>query len=176
VEQLTYYFRYQLFGEAKGGIMWLFRPAYPAEAAEACRVIRRSVKELCSIDHGGDPGILDAWLANKTPERVLSWIEANPGGVLVSVGAGGIAGVGCMMPDATIVLNYVAPWAQRQGIGKGLVRMMEGVAAEAGHDVCTLRSTATAEGFYLACGYEAAGEPIRSFGGKPAYPMRRVIT
>lgn len=156
--------------------MWLFRPAYPAEAAEACVVIRRSIEELCGLDHGDDPGILDARLANKTPERVLSWIEANPGGVLVGVGAGDIAGVGCVLPDGTIALNYVAPWAHRQGIGKGLMHAMEGVAAEAGHTACTLTSAATAQGFYLAYGYEAVGEPVRSFGGKPAYPMRRVIT
>jgi len=156
--------------------MWLFRPAHPGEAAEACVVVRRSIQELCGIDHQGDPGILDAWLVNKTPERVLSWIEADTGGVLVGVGVSGIAGVGCVMRDGTIALNYVAPWAQRQGVGRGLVRAMEGVAAEAGHSVCNLTSTATAQGFYLVCGYEAVGEPIRSFGGKPAYPRRREIT
>jgi len=156
--------------------MWLFRPAHPTEAAEACGVIRRSIEELCGIDHGGDPSILDAWLANKTPERVLSWIEANPGGVVVGVGAGGIAGVGCVMADGKIALNYVAPWVQRQGVGKGLMHAMEGIAAAAGHAVCILTSTATARAFYLAYGYEAAGETIRSFGGKPAYPMRRGIT
>ena len=156
--------------------MWLFRPAHPAEAAEACGVIRRSIQELCNVDHGNDPAILDAWLANKTPERVRSWIVSNPAGVLVGVGAGGIAGVGCVMPGGTIALNYVAPWTYRQGVGKGLVRAMEAVALEAGHAVCTLTSTATAHGFYPACGYEAAGEAIRFFGGKPACPMRRAIT
>ena len=77
------------------------------------------------------------------------------------------------MPDGTIALNYVVPWAQRQSVGKGLVREMEQVAAKAGQIVCTLTSTATARGFYLAYGYEAAGEAVTSFGGKPAYPMRR---
>lgn len=155
--------------------MWLFRPAQQAEAAEACTVIRQSIEELCGADHGNDPAILDPWLANKTPERVRSWIEANPTGVIVGVGADGIAGVGCVMPGGTIALNYVAPWVQRQGVGKGLVRKMEQVAAKAGHTVCTLTSTETARGFYLAYGYEAAGEAVTSFGGKPAYPMRRAI-
>ena len=156
--------------------MWLFRPAHPAEATEACAVIRRSIQDLCMADHGGDPAILQAWLANKTPERVRSWVEVNPAGVLVGVSADGIAGVGCVLPNGTIALNYVAPWALRQGVGKGLLSAMEGVAAEAGHAVCTLTSTATAQGFYVACGYEATGEPVGSFGGKPAYPMRRAIT
>ena len=52
---------------------------------------------------------------------------------------------------------------------------METRAAASGHALCTLTSTVTAHAFYRACGYEDAGEPIRSFGGKPAFPMRRAI-
>ena len=153
--------------------MWLFRPAHLAEAAEACSVIRRSIEELCGLDHDYDPAILGPWLANKTPERVKSWIASNPAGIIVSVGADGIAGVGCIMPDGVIGLLYVAPWAVERGVGSGLLRRMEQVALEAGLSVCTLKSTATARGFYLARGYEPAGEPVNSFGGKLAYPMRR---
>ena len=155
--------------------MWLFRPAHPAEATEACTVIRRSILELCIADHGDDAAILEAWLANKTPERLRSWIEINPASLLVGVGAGGIAGVGCVLPNGAVALNYVAPRR----------------CARASARVCSARwrvsrprrvtpsapcmRTATAQGFYVACGYEAAGEPVSSFGGKPAYPMRRAI-
>lgn len=155
--------------------MWLFRSAHLAEAAEACTAIRRSIEDLCGADHDGNPAILGPWLANKTPERVRGWIKANPSGVIVGVGAGGIAGVGCVMPDGTIALNYVAPWTRRQGVGKGLLQTMEQLAAEAGHTLCTLTSTVTAHEFYRSSGYVDAGEPIASFGGKPAYPMHRVI-
>ena len=74
-----------------------------------------------------------------------------------------------------VALNYVAPWAQRRGVGRGLLRAIEQVAREAGHTACTLTSTVTAHGFYLACSYEDAGKPITSVGGKPTFPMRRTM-
>ena len=156
--------------------MWLFRPAQPGEAAEACTVIRRSIRELCLADHDGDPAILQPWLANKTPERVRAWIEGNPAGTLVGGGTSGIAGGGCILPDGTIGLLYVAPGVQRRGVGRGLLRRMEQVAVDARHTVCTLKSTAAACGFYAANGYVPSGAPVASFGGKPAFPMHRTIT
>ncbi len=65
---------------------WTFRPAVISEAEEACAVIRRSIIELCGADHDGNPATLDRWLANKTPDQVRQWIEANPGGVLARTG------------------------------------------------------------------------------------------
>jgi hypothetical protein len=47
---------------------------------------------------------------------------------------------------------------------------MEKQALEAGHAICTLTSTMTAHGFYLACGYQDTGAQVRSFGSKPAFP------
>ncbi|WP_199707820.1 GNAT family N-acetyltransferase [Teichococcus wenyumeiae] len=138
-------------------------------------VIRRSVEELCQADHEGDPAILEHWLANKTPKQVRAWIEAEPAGGFVGVGPAGIAGVGSLLPSGRIALNYVAPWARRQGVSTGLMRAMEQRAVEAGHTVCTLTSTITAHAFYLTYGYQDTGEPVRSFGGKPAFPMRRLV-
>lgn len=155
--------------------MWICRPARPDEAEAACGVIRQSIEQLCRADHDDDPAILARWLANKTPGQVKMWIELNPCGVLVAVASDGIAGVGAVLRDGRIVLNYVAPWARFQGVSKSLVRAMETRAAASGHALCTLTSTVTAHAFYRGCGYEDAGEPIRSFGGKPAFPMRRAI-
>jgi GNAT superfamily N-acetyltransferase len=155
--------------------MWIFRTARPEEAAEACRVIRLSIEVLCKADHEGNPAILGHWLANKTPQQVQAWIEEEPAGVFIGVGTDGISGVGCVLPSGKIVLNYVAPWARRQGVSTGLMHAMEQHAVEAGHTVCTLTSTITAHAFYLAYGYRDTGEQVRSFGGKPAFPMARVV-
>ncbi len=90
---------------------WTFRPAVISEAEEACAVIRRSIIELCGADHDGNPAILDRWLANKTPDQVRQWIEANPGGVLAGtggtgMGGAGIGGVGMVMPDGRIAFVW----------------------------------------------------------------------
>jgi GNAT superfamily N-acetyltransferase len=49
--------------------------ARPEDAQEACPVLRRSIIELCAADHGHDPELLAAWLANKTPENFAAWME-----------------------------------------------------------------------------------------------------
>ena len=154
---------------------WTFRPATVGEAEEACAVIRRSIIELCGADHDDDPAILNRWLANKTPDQMRHWIEANPDGILVGIGGAGIGGVGIVMPDGKIALNYVAPWARFSGVSKGLMGALERCAAGWGLASCCLTSTITAHGFYRACGYQDAGEPVPSFGGKLAFPMRRAI-
>lgn len=154
---------------------WTFRPAAISEAEEACAVIRRSIIELCGADHDGNPAILGRWLANKTPDQVRQWIEANPGGVLVGTDGAGVGGVGMVMPDGKIALNYVAPWARFSRVSKGLIEAMERCASGWGLPSCHLTSTVTAHRFYHAYGYRDDGEPVPSFGGKLAFPMRRAI-
>jgi len=155
--------------------MCSFRPARADEAEAACTVLRRSIADLCSADHGGDPAILGPWLANKTPEHVTAWINANPTGFIVGVGPDGIVGVGSVVASGEIRLNYVAPWVRLQGVSKGLLRAMEHHPAKQGAPACTLISTQTAHRFYQGCGYTDTGPQVPSYGGTLAFPMRRQI-
>jgi GNAT superfamily N-acetyltransferase len=155
--------------------VWTFRPARPGEAEAICTVLRRSIEDLCRAGHGGNPAVLGPWLANKTPEYVTAWIDANPTGFIVGVGPDGIDAVGLVTANGEIWLNYVAPWARFQGITKGLLRAMENHAAECGAAACTQISTKTAHRFYQGCGYEDTGAQVPSYGGTLAFPMRRRI-
>jgi len=155
--------------------MWIFRPARADEAEAACTVLRRSIAELCKADHDDDPSLLGAWLANKTPEHVTAWIEANPTGFLVGVGPDGIVGVGSVAASGEIRLNYVAPWARFCGVSKGLLGAMENHAAGLGATACTLISTKTAHRFYQGCGYTDTGPAVPSYSGALAFPMHRRI-
>jgi GNAT superfamily N-acetyltransferase len=155
--------------------MWTFRPGRPDEANAICTVLRRSIENLCSTDHNHNPAILGPWLANKTPENVTAWINANPTGVIVGVGPEGIVGVGSVAPDGHIGLNYVAPSARFQGVSKGLLCALEAQAAASGATECTLISTKTAHRFYQGCGYTDTGPPVPLFGATLAFPMRRQI-
>ena len=51
------------------------RDAVPDDAIAGCKVMRRSIAELCVADHKSDPDILGRWLGNKTPEIFNSWIS-----------------------------------------------------------------------------------------------------
>ena len=63
------------------------RDAVPDDAVAACQVLKESISRLCVADHGNDPAILNAWLANKTPETVTAWAVQKGNSLLLAVGA-----------------------------------------------------------------------------------------
>lgn len=147
----------------------LVRPALVADAEEVASVLRRSISELCSLDHAGDSKVLEQWLRNKTPETVRSWIEADDRFVLVAEENGHILGVGSASSSGEIVLNYVAPEARFKGVSKSIVEALEAHLRSLGFIESKLTSTRTAHTFYLSMGYRDAGEPEvwRSIPGQP---------
>jgi GNAT superfamily N-acetyltransferase len=139
------------------------RRAKPEDAIAACDVLRRSITELCEADHRNERAFLARWLANKTPENVLSWITTG-----VAEEAGEIVGVAGVSNTGYITLNYVAPWARFKGVSKALLSAVERRAMELGCTMCTLKSTKMAEPFYRAAGY-------RQHGNQPKGVLRKVL-
>jgi GNAT superfamily N-acetyltransferase len=148
------------------------RNAVVGDAVEACTVLRRSISELCSPDHGNDPSILARWLSNKTPERIASWIAQLDQSLLVAVEDDAILAVGAVTDRGKITLNYVSPDARFRGVSKTLLRALEVRAAKRGNVQCTLESSKTARLFYLSAGYSEAGPAVIMFG-TPSYPMSK---
>jgi GNAT superfamily N-acetyltransferase len=149
------------------------REARIEDAPGACDVLRRSIIELCSSDHGGDPAILAQWLANKTPEHVASWIGRAGNHLLVATEDAAILAVGAVTDQGEITLNYVSPDVRFRGVSRALLAQLEAKARELGNGVCTLTSTETARRFYLSAGYVEQGPPRGSFGTSSGYPMAK---
>jgi GNAT superfamily N-acetyltransferase len=135
------------------------REARSDDAAAACDVLRRSIAELCDLDHGNDPALLAPWLANKTPENVAAWIAGSH--VFVAEEDGRLLGVAALTNAGHVTLNYVAPEARFRGVSKALLRALEAKAAALGCRSCTLETTRTAARFYRTRGYreQAGGGP-----------------
>ena len=131
------------------------RLANISDAGAACDVVRRSITKLCELDHGNDPALVGDWLANKTPDNMMSWIANSH--VVVAENDGRLVGVASMTNSGGITLNYVAPEARFRGISKGLLSELERTATERGLRACTLKSTKTADRFYRDAGY--IGQP-----------------
>jgi N-acetylglutamate synthase-like GNAT family acetyltransferase len=127
------------------------RRARSDDANAACLVMRRSITELCALDHGGDAQLLAKWLSNKTAENVKRWISQS--NVFVAEQAGRILGVAALDGSGKITLNYVSPDARFRGVSKVLVRCMEEEAKARGLEECWLESTQTALRFYRDLGY-----------------------
>jgi GNAT superfamily N-acetyltransferase len=160
---------------ASGAAKVEIRDAAPENAAAACRVLRESITQLCVADHGNDPAILNAWLANKTPETVAAWINQKESSLLLAVEGDAVLAVGAVTDAGEIRLNYVAPGARFRGVSRALLRALEVRAAEKGNTRCTLTSTETAHRFYRSAGYIDDGAPTGKFGTKAGYPMSKGI-
>ncbi len=153
----------------------IIRPAAPDDADAICTVLRASILELCHADHRGDPEILGAWLANKTPETVSRWL-ANPETViLVAVEGPRLAAAGCVTRSGEVVLNYVAPDARFRGVSSAMLAALEAQARAQENEVCRLDSTTTAHRFYRSRGYRDTGPPGRTFG-LTSFPMIKPLT
>jgi GNAT superfamily N-acetyltransferase len=148
------------------------REASIEDGEAACEVIRRSIIELCAADHQGDAAQLAAWLDNKTPDNVRSWIAHADNSFLVAVEQDVIVGVAAATKAGEITLNYVAPEARLRGVSRALLGALESRARARGNPRCTLTSTATALPFYVANGYVEDGAAARCGTG---YRMSKVL-
>ena len=153
----------------------IIRDATPADAHEACAVLRDSIVQLCIADHRNDPDILRRWLANKTPENVASWADGRGRCLLVAIKDDAIVAVGGVRADGAITLNYVAPRARFRGVSSAMLATLEQRAVAQRATFCTLLSTETAHRFYLARGYIDEGPPTGKFGAAASYPMRKPL-
>lgn len=141
------------------------RPAIADDAQAACRVLRRSITELCRADHRDDPAVLAPWLANKTPESVAAWIADPRRHVVVAVSPDDrILGVGMAGASGRIELNYVSPDARFRGVSRAVLDALETWLRAAGHDRSRLVSTATAARFYRSRGYRPDGQAEATLG------------
>ena len=131
------------------------RRATIEDAHEACAVFRRSISELCLLDHGGDPKSLAKWLSNKTVENVSRWILESH--FFVAEEGGALLGCAAMTGSGKITLNYVAPEARFRGVSKALISQLEAIANALGTPECSLESTQTALRFYRSLGYVESG-------------------
>jgi GNAT superfamily N-acetyltransferase len=152
------------------------RLAREDDAVPAALVFRRSITELCQRDHGNDPALLASWLANKTAEKFCEWVRTEDMLCLVAVAEGGaILGVALMSKTGEIRLNYVSPDARFQGVSTALIGALEAAAARLGVSRLSLNSTATAHPFYLARGFQDAGQPRTDRLKENIYPMAKVL-
>lgn len=152
------------------------RPAIEADAEQAALVLRRSITELCIRDHGNDPALLASWLANKTPEKFREWVRLEDTLCLVAVaGDDTILGVALMSKAGEIRLNYVSPDARYRGVSTALIGALEAAAAGLGVPRLSLSSTATAHSFYLARGFQDAGQPQTDRLKDNIYPMAKSL-
>ncbi|KPA90504.1 acetyltransferase [Pseudomonas asplenii] len=146
------------------------RPAVAADAGIISRILLRSIRIGCSLDHRNEPARVEAWTRSRSIGHVRPWL-ADPRLYLnLAHLRGKPAGVGMARDDGRILLCYVQPEWFRRGVGRALVAGLEAWLATTGHGTAWLNSTLTAEGFYRQLGYRQT-ERAFSAMGLTAIPM-----
>ena len=161
--------RHQIGGKDKA------RPARIDDAIDAIEVVRQSILSLCVADHHNDRATVDRWLANKHPETFVTWINDPENFCVVDEITGKVRGVGLVRRNGTVLLFYVAPGYQRQGVGRRIHGALEAHAVGWGLQRLYLESTAEARRFYESMGYMVDGPEKRLFGMLMAYPYSKLL-
>jgi GNAT superfamily N-acetyltransferase len=140
------------------------RKAVPADAASACSLLRRSIAEVCAPDHHGRPEVLDAWLANKTPQTVAAWFASTTNHAIVAERDGQLLGLALLTQAGKVALCYVEPGALRIGVGRALLAAVEEQARAWDIRKLSLHSPESCATFYERHGYANAGLEKSCFG------------
>jgi N-acetylglutamate synthase-like GNAT family acetyltransferase len=130
---------------------------------------------LCILDHRGDTDTLAKWLANKTPQHFHSWVASADNFCVVAEADGQVVGVGLLHRSGEIRLCYLAPGAQRKGIGKAIYLALEVQAKAWGLRTLRLESTVSARQFYEALGFRSAGTATPGFGISHCHPYEKEL-
>jgi len=136
--------------------------AKPDDAQEIAVLLQRSIRELCTADHGNNPDKLTPWLANKNAATVCKWIAA-PGFFVSAIRRDEtdrrVVGVAMGNETGDVLLNYIHPDVRFCGVSKVLMEAVERYFVDRGLCKARLTSTKTAERFYGAIGYVQTGNP-----------------
>jgi GNAT superfamily N-acetyltransferase len=151
------------------------REASSDDAGAAIDIVRESITLSCATDHRNDPYTLAQWLGNKTPQNFVSWLSNTDNFCVVAHLNERLSGVGLLHRAGEIRLFFVAPGAQRHGVGKAIHTSLEGRAVLWGLKTLHLQSTALACQFYEALGYQSSGAAKLRFGVLQCYPYEKML-
>lgn len=144
--------------------------ATSADAGIISRIIERSIRIGCALDHRNDQHTVATWTHNKTADHMQAWL-ADPRLYLnLALLEDKPVGVAMAATSGRIKFCYVQPEWFRRGVGQALVSDLERWLADLGLREVRLNSTRTSEAFYRHLGYLPGTSPFQ-VGGLRAIPM-----
>ena len=148
--------------------------ASPADTGIISRIIERSIRVGCALDHRNDPHTLAIWTRDKTLEHIQPWL-ADPRLYLnIALLQDKPVGVAMATLSGRLALCYVLPEWFRRGAGRALVHDAESWLIEQGRVEVHLNSTRTGEPFYCHLGYQPCAQAFTT-AGLHAIPMQKAL-
>ncbi|TFB42313.1 GNAT family N-acetyltransferase [Pseudomonas sp. F01002] len=149
--------------------------ATPADAGIISRIVERSIRVGCALDHRNDPLTVATWTHNKTIEHVQPWLADERLYLNIALLHDKPVGVAMAAISGKVAFCYVQPEWFRRGAGQALVRDLEGWLTDRGLRQARLNSTRTSEAFYRHLGYQPCAETF-TVAGLHAIPMHKALT
>lgn len=140
------------------------RPATLADAGIINRIVERSIRVGCALDHRNDSSIVSDWVNQSTIDVISSRLAAPHICLCVALLEDKPVGVGMAEASGDILLCHVQPESFRRGVGRALMQNLEGWLRIRGVQHVHLNSTRTAAAFYRHLGYQQAAPPVTSCG------------
>lgn len=146
------------------------RPIRPEDAVPCCQIVRECLERDLSISRE----LRRELLIVESPESILE--RARRFYVEVFEGTEGIVGMGGIDLNEIRIL-CVAPTCQGRGIGRQLLRHLEGMVPPALFKEIFVYASPQAAAFYQSGGYEARGEhvfPVAGHGLNTIFMVKRL--
>ncbi|MHC8332123.1 GNAT family N-acetyltransferase [Pseudomonas sp. LB3P25] len=149
--------------------------ATPADAGIISRIVERSIRVGCALDHRNDPLTVATWTHNKTIEHVQPWLTDPRLYLNIALLQDKPVGVAMAAISGKVAFCYVQPEWFRRGAGQALVHDLEGWLTDQGLRQARLNSTRTSEAFYRHLGYQPCAKTF-AVAGLHAIPMHKTLT
>lgn len=148
--------------------------ATPNDSGLISRILERSIKVGCALDHRNQPAVVQAWASNARQQRVSAWLADSSLQLCMGLLQDKPVGVGMARSDGRILLCYVQPEFFRRGVGRAVMAELERWLASHHHARARLHSTRTARGFYIHLGYQPCAEEV-VVNGLPLLAMAKAL-
>ena len=129
----------------------MIRESRIEDIPEIIRVIHESVRS-CIQDHQRNESAIQVWLEKTNQANMMLWMLYNDSWVYIDQDQ--IVGFILVNDQGKILLNYIHPAMQQQGIGTALLMNMIDSLREKKIPQVSLKSTYTALPFYKKCGFQ----------------------
>jgi len=151
------------------------RPAILADTGIINRIVERSIRIGCALDHRNHPLLVSDWLNRSSADFISSRLADPHVYLCIASFEDKPVGVGMAQVSGEILLCYVQPESFRRGVGRALMQTLEGWLRIRGVQHVHLNSTRTAEAFYRHLGYQQAALPGLC-NGLQSVPLRKPLS
>ncbi|MDT3313424.1 GNAT family N-acetyltransferase [Pseudomonas sp. rhizo66] len=150
------------------------RPATLADAGIISRIIERSIRIGCALDHRNDPPRVSTWIAQQSADFISARLADPHFYLCMALLAGKPVGAGMAQASGDISLCYVQPESFRRGVGRALMHDLEGWLRVRGVLHANLNSTRTGRAFYRRLDYRESAPPFE-YQGVQTLPMHKLL-